>query len=722
MSEYNIYVNKKIYSKDDFHIYVGIINHDDYYNEEISIKTNGFELSSENGKKILIGEMGEYQGKKSLKVNYEKSNYDDPEIQKGILLGVKGVGEDKVNNILNSLDNNLFNLLKYNDEDLENLKIKGFGKKTFLPLVHDIRDVIRDIKNNFLLTELQAKLHDSIKGAKIIELANSIDSIEELYNAPYEALIDIIELSFSRADDIALNKLNIDINHPQRLCYLIANILKKTIRGNTYCEKDNFIEILKKYNINNLETKLMNNDQIVIDNDKCYPVKLYHSEVNTANHIYKFLQHSQDSFKYDLQSLKKYIKMAEDEFSIRYDNSQKNAIITVINNNISCLIGGAGVGKSSVLKAVIFVLRQIGLSMIKCVAPTGKASRRLFEATRHVATTIHSYIHQDERIYDVLIVDEFSMCDLQLLSKVFEKSFNRIIFSGDDEQLQSVQPGNNLYDMIESGLVPIAKLTKVHRQASNSNILDCAYAVRNNQPISTAFKEKDFYFQKCITTKDFFRVIDKMYLHLKDKFENDIDFYNNVQIIAPMRKGNLGCNNINKYIQEKYNDNKIDKWLNFKVNDKVMNIKNDRTRDIFNGECGIIKTIKTAKIKNKMVTTFSVYFSNIDRTILFDSSDKSNFQLAYASTVHKLQGSEYKYIILVIENDSIFLDSKILYTGITRGKETVIVLSQLELYNKISKRNNKHKRKTYLKERIQDKFNTNSVKEDTQKELLKESH
>lgn len=689
-AEYIVYLDREIYSNDGFHIYVGelIIDKSKNLSEEVSLKVNGFELSSEYGKKIIVGDMGLYQGKKTIQVHYEKHNYEDPEIQEGVLLNIRGVGYDKAKNIMDALDNNIFNILKYEDSELKKLKIKGFGR-TKNQLIFDIKETIENLKNDLCLTELQILLHDNLKSKTIANLAEIIPGIKEFKETPYQYLIDGVELNFKKADEIALTKLYIDKNNPERLNYLIEQILNQSIQGNTYIEYNNFIAILNQNNIENTEEKVNNNKKLVVDENRVYSKKLYEAETL----IPKFLNDLNNKNRFKYENIEKYIKMAESEYNIKHDESQIKAIKAVVNSGSSLLIGGAGTGKTTVLKTIIYVLKHIGENNIKCVAPTGKASRRMEEGTNCKSTTIHSYLYQENYYNDVLIIDEFSMCDLYLLYQIlYHKDFGKIIFVGDDGQLPSVQPGNNLFDMIQSNVLTIARLTKTHRQKGNSNILDVAYAIRENKPISIK-KEQDFFFQECNSTQDFYKQIDRMYLHLKNKYDdNELKFLNEVQFIAPLKKGNCGCNKINEYIQKNYNYNKLHPYLKLKIGDKIMNIKNNAEKQIFNGEVGIVKDIGKS--------TFDVYFSVLDRTIEFNFDERSNFILAYAATIHKLQGSEYPYIVMIIESNSFFLDSRILYTGITRGKKSVIVLSKIDTFNSIAKRNNNYKRFTRLKERL----------------------
>jgi exodeoxyribonuclease V alpha subunit len=691
--EYTVNITQEIpLGLNDFHIYLGVIEGEMF---ETSFKVAGFSLSSDCGKKILVGDEGTYNGKRTVNVKYEKTDYSDIEVQKNILMGIKGVGPEKIDNILNSFDNNIFKVLDFDFRS--KLKIKGFGKKTLPRFLGDLDSVVNSLNQNTLFNELQVLLHNKLKPAKIRELSNCVNDIEDLHSKPYELLVDSIELGFKKADDIALNTLKIDKDNEERISYLLAYILGKSINGNTYMELNDFVDEVVRNNIDNPLDKIMKSEQIVVDGDSCYPKKIYHAEVQIPRILKGFID--KESIILNREIIEEYIFEAESLFGIKYDESQINAIIETVNLNVNCLVGNAGSGKSTTLKAVIFVLRKLRYH-VRCLAPTGKAGRRLEEATGNPASTIHSYIASHEHgknnlCDDVLIVDEFSMCDIVLLYNLISicknLDYKKIIFVGDDGQLASVQPGNNLFDFIQSGVINITRLNKIHRQGSDSNIIDYAYKIRNNTPV-TAIKERDLYFQNCNSVEDFYIQIDKMWIHLRSKYDCYSSFLDNVQFISPLKKGDTGCEAINKYIQAKYNDNDMHKFLGFKIGDKVMNIKNNKDKNIFNGECGSITDIGRE--------TFTVNFPALKRQIEFKFDEKINFILAYCCTIHKLQGSEYKFIVMIIGSDSIFLDSKILYTGATRGKETVIILSKIDIFNRIVKRNNTTKRTTGLQDRL----------------------
>ena len=369
----------------------------------------------------------------------------------------------------------------------------------------------------------------------------------------------------------------------------------------------------------------------------------------------------------------------------------------------------AGSGKTTILKCVLYILNELSF---KCylTAPTGKAARRMSQSTGIEATTVHRFLNiahdSFTRKNGVMVVDEFSMVDTELFYDLLDTmdicpiDFVKLIFVGDPGQLPSVQPGNCLHDLIESNCLPVVKLTKTFRQAGDSNILDVAIKVRHNQDFEFITK-KDFYVRAITQINEYKQLIKYFFKYLYDKYDNIDDFYSQVQFITPMKKGDIGVNTINEILKDEINPATGKKqWFPFDINDKIMCIKNDRENGVMNGESGRVTSIEN--------TTFTIFYKDLDKYVTYKKELDiiQNFQLSYCSTVHKLQGSEFKFIVLVLPQDSIFIDSRLLYTAITRGKETVIMLTNKAITSKVVARNNLLKRNTYLKERLQ-----NTIKE-----------
>jgi len=432
-------------------------------------------------------------------------------------------------------------------------------------------------------------------------------------------------------------------------------------------------------------------------------------EYKSIEYIVHFSKHTLISFTQERENhIKTKINKYKTKDNYKYCFTVPSNKLILRRNNKIFITGNSG--KTTLLKCALFILKELNFRPF-LTAPTGKASRRMEQATGSLATTIHRFLNVAEdsgtHRQSVMVVDEFSMVDTELfydLLRTMEDSpidFKKLILVGDPGQLPSVQPGNCLHDLIESKIISCVKLQKVFRQKGDSNIIDIATKINKNECFDLSIKKKDFYCKQVndSTCKD---SILYFFNYLLEKYEDIDRFYSEVQFIAPIKKGATGVNNINEMLKKQINPvkekDKLSKWFPFDKGDKIMCIKNDRENEIMNGESG--------RISDEDKTTFSVYYKDLDRTVCYKKNSETvkNFQLAYCSTIHKLQGSEFRYIVIVMNQDSPFMDSRILYTGITRGKQTVIYLSNKQTTEKVVARNNREKRNTFLKERMISEF------------------
>jgi exodeoxyribonuclease V alpha subunit len=704
ITKITVEIKREIFANEDsmFYIYSGIL--DGY--EEISIKCNGFELSK--GIKVLAGVMGTYNNMKSFQAKYEEFDENSRSCKYNLLCSISGIKDKTANQILDWLGDRTLDTIKDTKE-----KIKGLGTKK-LDLVKEGLKILDSMK---ILKELNILIGSSAKQNVIKELAQKIEcedgSLDKFRSNPYDYLIAEFEMSFKRADKIALG-MGIDPNCKMRQKYLLEYIVKcYTSTGNVYIEKNYFYELISEYNINRNSIDLDNNERLVVDGECVYTKKMYMAETEIPCQLKEIASKSTDEVDLDTYEIESYITEFEGLNRIKFHETQIEAINESINNKVFILTGEAGTGKTSVLKCIIYCLKRLNYS-IKNVAPTGKAARRMEQATGTTSTTIHSFMYSE--MYTTskgcIIIDESSMVDLMLmydLLSCMEESpinFKKVIIVGDDGQLPSVGTGSVLKDLIESKIIKHVHLTHTFRQANGGNILDVANSIRNNESFNF-MKKADFYCREAKTKEEFLTYIFYFYENLKKRYTVAEKFYQECQLVIPMKKGEIGVTNINDLIKEKYNplDNKRkelrynNKWFfPFDKDDKVMCIKNDKTNMIMNGEAGIV-TMVTDK-------HFTVYYYDLQQSVTYvkNIDECSNFMLAYVATVHKLQGSEFKFIVIIVSQDSMFLDSRLLYTAVTRGKQTVILISQQELINKICKRNHKEKRNSNLKMRLKKEF------------------
>ena len=772
-------VTREIFNKDDFYIYIAEMGF-----EEISIKVTGFDLC--NGKKLLVGHWGkEYNGQKTFNCSYEEFDINSKEAQFNLLCSIDGIKEKTAEKIMNEVDN----INVFRSDDYPKIKSVGPGRLIL------IREGLEKLDQMTLFKDLNRLLggkcskDDISKINKIIEFRNNTYNgygekaeykIEDFIKYPYEILIGSLEMSFQKADKIALN-IGVSKDNYARNCYLMEYIIYTECKSNCYIVKEDLENILYEKNFSSkfsLTELIDNNERLTIEEDKVYIKKVYEAESETPKLLRHLERKGRSITERENESIEKMIEEFEKLNKIKLDEYQKKAINISIENPISVITGGAGVGKTCILKCVLHCLDKLNYTNV-LTSPTGKAARRMNQATNIEASTIHSYIYKNMKddvdevgflfdesektnysnnrfsIKSVMVVDEFSMVDIRLfyslLCTMYENgSFVKLIVVGDPGQLASVQSGNCLHDLIESEVYPVIKLTKTFRQGKDSNIIPISKSVRENQMFSF-IKKSDFFVRECIDDDEYQSQISSMYKYLKDKYDNDLDkFYDEVQFIAPLKKGSNGVIAINETLKKQFNPKKIGiekgsiviaennvfsnikKGQKFKIigisdssfvvendhlvkhvlkknifnknfkldsfpfdlNDKIMNLKNDKETDVYNGEFGRIIDISC--------DTFTVYFSDLKKEVKYYKTleNQNKFQLSYCCTVHKLQGSEFKYICIIMDSLSPLCDSRLLYTAITRGKQTVILLTEKEIIEKVVIRNNLLKRNTFLKERL----------------------
>jgi exodeoxyribonuclease V alpha subunit len=694
MDKIKIEIDREIYRNGDFRIYAGF---DNVKMESVSVKTDGFSLTE--GEKILVGHMGTYQGQKSFQCKYEEFDYKSKDAQKNLLKSIKGIGSETAKMIMEKVDD--INI--YRNDNYP--QIKGIGPGTVLL----IKEGLQKLDNMETFKELNMILGSNCTANKIKNinevLSTMENGLEQFKLNPYKILIEHAGFGFKAADKIGLG-LGLKLDNKDRIKYLIEHIVKHyTSMGNCYMNKLELLEKLEECKIKgDIKEIIEKNDRLVIEAGKVYTIAMHEAETRIPHLLNKISEKETDIKKLDTYDVSKSIKEFEEINKIKFDKLQVDGIRNIINNKISILTGYAGSGKTSLLKCVLYILEQLSFKLY-LTAPTGKASRRMTQATGLKATTVHRFLvdamESFTRKNAVMIIDEFSMVDTELfyyLLDTMENSsidFIKLIVVGDPGQLPSVQPGNCLNDLIESDKFNMTKLIKIYRQGKDSNIPEIAAKIRGNEHFDY-IQKKDFYCKEILDIEKYIQSIKYFFNYLYEKYDSLDLFYSEVQFIAPTKKGAIGINKVNEILKKEINPGKVDKYFPFNKNDKIMCIKNDRENSIMNGESGRITDV------DKM--TFTVYYKDLEKYVTYkkDFEIINNFQLSYCSTIHKLQGSEYKYIVLIISQDSIFLDSRLLYTGITRGKQTVILLSNKAITSKVVARNNLLKRNTHLKQRLID--------------------
>lgn len=674
-----------------------------------------------------------------------------PETEEGLInyLGsglLKGIGPAIAKRIVDKFKDETLAVLKFEPSRLA--EVKGITAIR----AEEIAEEFNEKWNLWTIVQYLEKFGIGVNNAKRIYDELGENAVEEIEKNPY-VLVDIVYgIDFKKIDKIALS-IGIDVTFSQRIESGIKYaLLVATINGHTCVLKENLIDYttklleVDKENINNALINCVMKSEIVIneidEQEWVFLYSLNKAEKNISEKIYN-LQKSQNN-KY-IKNIDKEINIAEEKSEILFSEKQKEVIKLVNENNVCVITGGPGTGKTTIIKAIIDIYKNKNKKVMLC-APTGKAAKRMTETTGEEAKTIHRLLeigkfkddiiaNVDEFITpidtDILIIDEMSMVDIFLMNYVLKSIFRgtKLILVGDINQLESVGPGSILKNIIESECIPTIQLTTIFRQAAKSKIVINAHNVNNGkkfvkkEEISEETKQDFFYINENNPEKIKYELITLSKERLK-KYGN-YDFYENIQVISPTKKGSLGTRELNKVLQQALNPITQDKNERtygeqiFREGDRVMQIKNnyeilwtkkgkyeEHGSGVFNGELGKIISIDEKEKKIQIV------FDD-EKECWYNFSELEQLELAYAITVHKAQGSEFNVVIIIIPAAApMLLTRNLLYTGITRAKEMLVVIgAERVIEYMINNVNSKH-RNTGLVDKLKIQFekeNNNEV-------------
>lgn len=673
------------------------------------MKTNDNDTYLLNGKYIFHDRYG-YQFSAD---NYEKIVPEGKEAIIEFLTSsfVKGCGEATAKKIYKVFGDDSLVKIKENKSNLE--LVDGISEKKREQIYNSI---CKYFDNDALIVELK-NMGFSVK--ETMNLINKFGKkIKDIINKNIYDLID--EVNFKKLDEIFLSNNNLDDERRVKAC-IIETIKYLTFSfGDIYLDKDEINSGLKRlYGINieidNYINYLFNVGKIAIKKDKIYLKEDYDDEVFIADYLSKLYSLSVRNINID-----KYINKAEKELEIKYNDEQKEAIKRALVNNISVITGGPGTGKTTIIKGIIktySLIYKVSDNKISehvlLLAPTGRASKRMSESTGYGASTIHRFLKWDKENnifninelnsvhYNLIIVDESSMIDNHLMASLLRglDIFNtQIVLVGDEYQLPSVGPGLVLNDIINTDISHI-RLNKIYRQSNKSYIPTVAKNIKD-KVMEIVPSGDDFSFISCdnLSIKS---VIIKLLDKMKDKNIN----INNVQVLAPMYKGENGIDNLNILLQEYFNPIvKDDEELKigpitYRVGDKMLNLVNDVDNNIFNGDIGYICDVDVKSKKNILSID---YDGNI---VDYKREDLISVTHAYAITIHKAQGSEFDYVIMPMSlSYNRMLYNKLLYTGVSRAKKSLIIVGDRDAYLKAIGNDYSFKRKTTLNELIMHKI------------------
>ncbi|MBQ2406894.1 MAG: ATP-dependent RecD-like DNA helicase [Lachnospiraceae bacterium] len=661
---------------------------------------------------------------------------------------IKGIGAALAARIVRHFGEDTFRIIE--EEPHRLAEIKGISKNKAREIAEqveekkDVREAMIFLQKYGISNTLSIKIYKQY-GMGLYKI---------MQENPYKLAEDVSGIGFKIADEIA-SKIGIHTDSDYRIrSGILYTLMQAGIDGHVYLPQELLLNraaqilSLKPEQIQAQVSNLAMDKKIVIkekdlqgEKEKCiYSVPGYYAELNCARMLFE-LQRAFDGADMltltEKHMVEKKISKLETACNMQLDELQRAAVLGAVQNGIFILSGGPGTGKTTTINMIIKYFEEEGLDIF-LAAPTGRAAKRMTEATGFEAKTIHRLLELNGGVSDdgdkaaqgahfernelnpletdVIIIDEMSMVDIYLFQSLLKAIVpgTRLIMVGDRNQLPSVGAGQVLNDLMGSGALATVVLSKIFRQAGESDIVVNAHLINEGKSISLNNKSKDFFFLE----RDNVNVIYKhMILLITEKLPRYVKAgMFDIQVLTPMRKGALGVETLNKILQEYLNpasDKKAEIVHGdgiFRQGDKVMQIKNnyqleweivskygipvDGGQGVFNGDVGIIKEI------NETAKTLTVEFDDM-RRVKYPLSGLDEIELAYAITIHKSQGSEYPAVIMpILSGPKMLFNRNLLYTGVTRAKNCVTILGSSNMLNQMIANENEQKRYTGLKERI----------------------
>lgn len=631
---------------------------------------------------------------------------------------VKGCGEKSAKKIVEALGVDAVKLIKENHEVLAN--ITG----------------LNEAKINSIYESLMAlSLADDCL-LKLKELGFSMAEATRIYKKYQEATKTIIDadlyilseiLDFNKVDVIFQKSHDALDDIRLKACMVEAMRRLSFTNGDTYYYDSEIKDALKReFNLmldeiqfEEITFALESENKIVVENNLYYLIEYYEAEADIVDNL-KMMSVSN---KTPIYGFEEELEALEEEFRVHYNEDQKSAIRKALENKVTIISGGPGTGKTTIINAIVRLYIKMhgfspmeALGNIALLAPTGRASKKMSMATTMPAMTIHRYLkwNKDTNNFGVnefhksqenlIIVDEMSMIDINLFNALLKgiKSNVQLIMVGDVFQLPSVGPGLILNDLIESDLFTFCPLEKIYRQSDNSYIPYLALEIKNKDLSEDFTFQKDDYNFLEADSKIIKDMIRKICLMSKEKGLNE----NDIQVLAPMYKGENGIDNLNIALQELFNPSDPKKEeirigeVIFRENDKVLQLQNNPDCNVFNGDIGFIR--KISKVPSKKDSIIIDFDGN---KVEYNREDMFQIKHAYAITIHKSQGSEFPHVILPISRGYYkMLYNKLIYTGVSRAKKSLIIIGEAKAFMMAINNDYASKRKTTLKDKLMHKF------------------
>ncbi|MCR4741147.1 MAG: ATP-dependent RecD-like DNA helicase [Lachnospiraceae bacterium] len=678
-----------------------------------------------------------------FKVDFHEPAVPDDELSVMRYLGsgmVKGVGPALAKRIVEKFKGDTLRIIEEEPERLS--EIKGISDKKAREIAErlmekkELRKAVLFLQDFGISNNLAMKIHEKY-GTGLYAM---------MRENPYRLIEDIDGIGFKKADEIAI-KIGIRVDSDYRIrSGIIYTMNQAVIDGNLYIPREEVIDrssAILDIPKDVVETHMMNlcmDKKLVMKVQDgltaVYRPVYYNMELKCA----KLLHDLDVILKKDGEQVEKRISVIEKELSIDLEDIQREAVKKAVMNGITIITGGPGTGKTTIINAIIRYYQDEGMDIL-LAAPTGRAAKRMSEATGYEASTIQRMLHlrpgstdtgADDRSFyyekneddplsaDVVIIDEMSMVDISLFTALLKSLVpgTRLIMVGDTDQLPSVGPGTVLKDLIDSGVFECVRLRKIFRQSEQSDIVVNAHRINNGEKIALDNKSSDFFFME---RNDVNLILKNIILLIRDKLPKFVGAAPyELQVLTPMRKGILGVESLNPILQKYLNPpdaSKKEKEYGdtiFREGDKVMQIKNDyqlvweirsgygilvdKGEGIFNGDTGVIVSI------NDLSETVTVEYDG-SRRVDYTYGQLNEIELAYAVTIHKSQGSQYPAVIIpVLNGPRLLFNRNLLYTGVTRAEKCVTLIGNRDQIYSMIENTDDNRRYTGMTNRIKEVY------------------
>jgi exodeoxyribonuclease V alpha subunit len=728
------------------------------YEEKEAVVTGYFPRIHEDETYIFFGTMKEHP-RFGLQFHVEHFRKDIPQTRQGIVQYLSsdlfsGIGKKTAEKIADALGENAISKILENPSVLDSIpKLPGDKAKLLYDSLMEhqgLEQVMIALSQFGFGPQLSMKIYQTYKD----------ETISILQKNPYQLVEDVEGIGFARADELG-SHFGISGSHPDRIRAGCLYMLEQhsMSEGHCFVSENQLVEAV---------WKLLNEKQqgLVVDSDisreilqlteegklkseegRVYLPSLYFSEQGLVTNINKVMEQTQYAEQFPESEFLLALGELEDRLKVQYAPSQKEAIQQALMTPMLLLTGGPGTGKTTVIKGIVELYADLhGCSLepndyskdnpfpIMLVAPTGRAAKRMSEATGLPSLTIHRLLgwngsegfqHDEENPIPgkLLIVDEVSMVDIWLANQLFKSlpADIQVVLVGDEDQLPSVGPGQVLKDLLASQAIPTVKLTDIYRQADGSSIIELAHDMKDGVvPVDIAVAKKDRSFIKCGQAQ-IMDVVKKVCANAQSKGYTARD----IQVLAPMYRGNAGIDKLNEMLQELFNPKSDGRRelafgnVVYRTGDKVLQLVNQPESNVFNGDIGEVVSIFYAKENTEKQDMVIVSFEGNEVT--YTKQDLGQITHAYCCSIHKSQGSEFPIVVLpVLKSYYRMLRRNLLYTAVTRSKRFLILCGEEDALKIGVQRADEQARQTSLKERLQTKATAEFLEDDVDGAILAE--